>query len=189
MDNRAQPSAPAARGDGLLIEELGDELVVYDDETKEAHALGPLAAAVFSAADGRRSVAELADRAAERLDRPVSADEVWEALVQLEEHHLLEPPAGGMSRRAFVRRSAAVAFAAPLITSLAMPSLASAASCATTKACTVNTDCYVGGKKLSRKCSGNCNSCLCATVTGLPCPTDIVGCKETVNTQGYCGWI
>jgi hypothetical protein len=191
MDGRADPAPPAARQDGLLVESVGDETVVYDVESKEAHALGRLAAAVFAGSDGRRSLAELAALAAKRIGQPVTEDEVWDALIQLEQRNLLKPPAGGISRRGFVRTGAAIAASAPLVTSLAMPSIASAASCPTTLACGNNDNkCKVGGVFLTRTCTADCNECKCATKSGQPCPNDPnANCKSTVNTTGFCGWV
>jgi hypothetical protein len=50
---------PHARHDGLVVQRLDDELLVYDTENDEAHCLGPAAASQFEAAsDGvsRRDV-------------------------------------------------------------------------------------------------------------------------------------
>jgi len=124
---------PVARDEGLLVEHVGDETVVYDNESKEAHCLSPLAAVVFAHCDGRTSVEKLATLAAERLGEPVDAPRVEDALVQLEERDLLAvPPAlrGGLSRREMISRSAAAAgsaaFAAPLITSIVAPAAVAA---------------------------------------------------------------
>ena len=127
MSHRAQEAPPAARDGGVLVEHVGDETVVYDVEAKEAHALSPLAAAVFMNCDGQTSVARIAELTSERLGEDVSVEQVWDALVQLEERELLSAPKGGMSRRDLVKKSAAVAVSVPLITSIAMPSGAYAA--------------------------------------------------------------
>ena len=163
MDSRAQPPPPAAREDGLLVEEIGRETVVYDVETKEAHALSPVAAAVFAGSDGRKSFAELAAFAAERVQEPVTDDEVWDALVQLEDRNLLKPPSGGLSRRGFVRTGAGIAISAPLVTSLVMPSIASAVSCSIGAACMTDTDCGL----LKACMNNNCSTCRCVPVGSL----------------------
>ena len=72
MRSRVTASAvPAARSDGLLIESVGDETVIYDTRSKEAHCLKPLAAIVFGCSDGRATVGEIAKhrRAATRRRR------------------------------------------------------------------------------------------------------------------------
>ena len=192
MDSRAQPSPPAAREAGLLVEEVGNETVVYDVETKDAHALSPVAAAVFAGSDGRKSLAELAAFASDRLAAPVTGDEVWDALVELERCNLLKPPTGGMSRRGFVRAGATIAASAPLVTSLAMPSLAAgAASCPLLKTCTTSADCAPG---VTQACTDSpaCMNCTCVT-TGM----GFTGCNRGGNmcagsftpmAPGQCGF-
>ena len=206
MDNRAQSFPPAAREEGLLVEEVGDEKVVYDVETKEAHALSVLAAAVFAGSDGRRTLDDLATFAAERTGEPVSEDQVWDALIQLEERNLLKPPTGGMSRRGFAIKTAGVAMSVPLITSLAMPSIASAASCIIGRTCTAATGGCVnvaGTTKTSvTMCDGadgDCNSCACVgidqpnkTLGYLNCTGAGGACSQPITKTGAisrCGWV
>ena len=81
---------PLARSEGLLIEHVGDETVVLDTESKQAHCLSPLAAAVFEGADGTTGVEDLAERISS--DEPVSVQQVGAALAQLEERGLLGRP-------------------------------------------------------------------------------------------------
>jgi hypothetical protein len=116
----------------LLVEHVGDETVVFDAESKEAHCLSALAAVVFAHCDGRTSVEEIASLASERLGEPVDAARIQDALAQLEERDLMEPRApskAGLSRRTMLQRTAvlggAVA-ASPLITSVIAPSSAAA---------------------------------------------------------------
>ena len=46
---------PLARSEELVIEELGDELLVYDESTHRAHCLSATAARVWRACDGQRT--------------------------------------------------------------------------------------------------------------------------------------
>jgi hypothetical protein len=43
---------PLARSAGLLVEPIGDELLVFDSERKVAHSLNDVAARVWRACDG-----------------------------------------------------------------------------------------------------------------------------------------
>ncbi|WP_249020816.1 HPr-rel-A system PqqD family peptide chaperone [Conexibacter sp. S30A1] len=121
-----------ARADGLVTERVGDELVVYDSRTSEAHCLHPLAAAVFAAADGRRSPAAIAAQVSAELGDRFEVQHIDMALAELEDRGLVTVPvSGGISRRSFVQRSAAiggVAFAGTLITSVVAPAYGQAAS-------------------------------------------------------------
>ena len=83
---------PVARDEGLLVEQVADETVVYDSRTKAAHCLSPLAAVVFAHCDGHTTVEELTALAAERLGEPVDPPLVIDALAQLEERELLAVP-------------------------------------------------------------------------------------------------
>jgi hypothetical protein len=125
---------PSSRREGLVVEELGDELLVYDSERNRAHSLNPAAAAVWELSDGVREAKELANAAG------VTEDEVWRALSQLEERHLLDGDlprrmsGPEYSRRQAMRRmgliGASAAFAAPLVRSIVVPTAAHAqASC------------------------------------------------------------
>jgi hypothetical protein len=131
---------PAARTDGLLIESLDDELLVYDADRDRAHSLNAVAAAVWEACDGERGIRELASSATAKLGEPVYEDAVWRALSQLDERRLLvgelpERMSGPeFSRRTALARAgmigASAAFAAPLVKSIVVPTAAEAgASC------------------------------------------------------------
>jgi hypothetical protein len=125
---------PPGRREGLIVEELDGELLVYDTERDRAHSLNAVAAAVWQACDGVRDPKAIAEAAG------VTDDDVWRALSQLDERGLL---AGDLprrmsgpeySRRQAVRRmgliGASAAFAAPLVKSIAIPTSAYAqASC------------------------------------------------------------
>jgi hypothetical protein len=132
---------PRARCEGLIVESLGGERLVYDAERDRAHSLNAVAAAVWELCDGDRSVGELSEAATARLGEPVSEDAVWRALSQLDERRLLagELP-HRMSGPEFSRRTAlaragligaSAAFAAPLVKSIVVPTAAEAgaASC------------------------------------------------------------
>ena len=67
---------PVARAEGLIVESVGEETVVYDVNTKEAHCLKPLAAAVFSYANGSNTTADIAELVAYRLGTPVTEADV-----------------------------------------------------------------------------------------------------------------
>jgi coenzyme PQQ synthesis protein D (PqqD) len=51
---------PESRKEQLLTQRVGDELVIYDERTHEAHRLNRTAAQVWEGADGARSVTDLA---------------------------------------------------------------------------------------------------------------------------------
>ena len=116
---------PRACSEGIVCEEVGDELVVYVQATQTAHALSGDAASVWRCCDGERSAGEIA--------RLVGLDEalVARAVEQLSVAGLRSSWPEGISRRALHKRAAkfgAAALSAPLIYSIAIPAAAAAAS-------------------------------------------------------------
>ena len=122
----------------LLIDDLPDEVLVYDLDRHQAHCLNQTAALIWRQCDGRTSVAQIARRLEKELKAPVSEELVWLALRQLTKLHLLEEPVfsppqiAGISRRQMVRSLgiAAAVVALPLVTSIVSPTQAQTASCA-----------------------------------------------------------
>jgi len=168
--SQEEPMKPQTRRSGLLVRELPDELLVYDQERHRAHCLNRTAAAVFRLADGTRTVDDLAhalDPASEGLD---AAAAVTLALEQLSESDLLEcqPPeesAAGLTRRDVARRfgiTAAILLPA-VVTVLAPTPAEAAATCVTSCVgqpngtpctCTGNPPCI--DTCMSSVCSGGC---------------------------------
>ena len=130
----SQPLHPKSRQDGLLIDHVGDETIVYDEARQQAHSLNRAASIVWEGSDGRRSVGELAALLGETLHIEANDSIVEYALDELARVHLLEnAPDGGaqVSRRDALRRlsfAGAAAVALPVVLSLAAPTPAMAAS-------------------------------------------------------------
>lgn len=116
---------PMARSEELLIQHVDSETVAFDERTKTAHALRPLAAAVFMYADGNNTVEEIAELAGYRLDQTVTAAEVNEALEQLDACDLLDTPedslSDGISRRTALKAFAAAGAGTMLVSSIVAP--------------------------------------------------------------------
>jgi hypothetical protein len=158
---------PVARKNGLLVRDLADEVVVYDQERHEAHCLNRTAAVVFRNADGQRSIGDLATLLT--TDAGPEAEGLVEmALGQLGEAHLLEgapPPVpdAGLARRDAVKRVGIGAVLLPLVTSILAPSPAEAAA-----------TCLVG----AGACAGQPN--------GTPCTCTVPPCLVGSCQGGVC---
>jgi hypothetical protein len=112
---------PAARTDKLVVEEVDDEVLVYDTERDRAHCLTPLAAAVWRACDGLRTVEDVAAIAG------VDVESTRRALHSLDRALLLRER---LPKSKPTRRDALVAAAVvPLVMSISAPAAAQAASC------------------------------------------------------------
>ena len=81
---------PRARHEGLLVEELPGETLVYDPASHQAHCLNPAAALVWRAADGDTDVDDIAQRL-QGIGLPASQALVWMALATLESAGLMAP--------------------------------------------------------------------------------------------------
>src|SRR5436305_9055964 len=77
---------PLARADNLVIQDLDDEILVYDQTNARAHCLSGVAAQVWRACDGEMAAGDLA--AGLELDEAV----VQDALIELQSNGLLDGP-------------------------------------------------------------------------------------------------
>ncbi len=132
---------PHARKEGLIVEELSDETLVYDPERHKAHCLNQTAAFVWRHCDGQTSVSELAGLFHDELGIPANEEVVWLALDRLERVHLLQErgqhgtEAPRYSRRQLVKRLGQIGIAIPMVVSIAAPLAAAAASCVDVNTC------------------------------------------------------
>jgi hypothetical protein len=121
------------RVDGLLVEQVEREHLVYRSDSDDAAALNEAATAVFDLCDGARDVdgivAALRARGGE-----LGRDEVLLALRELDDAGLVDaaPVEPGPSRRDLLRRlgagSIAAAAAIPVVELIAGPSIAAAST-------------------------------------------------------------
>ena len=154
---------PVARKSGLVVQEVPDEVLVYDLDSNKAHCLNQTAALVWKSCDGRNSVAEIARLVENQTGGKVTEDFVWLAIDQLSENALLEQELkvnfAGQSRREVMKKiGLASMIAVPVIASLVAPQSALAAS------------------------SCNCNSpTTCGTPSRAGCPSTSV-----CNGLGQC---
>ncbi|MBA3747235.1 MAG: hypothetical protein H0W96_07030 [Solirubrobacterales bacterium] len=120
----ARTRLPLARTEGLVVEELGDEILIYDLDVKHAHCLSPAAAQVWRVCDGRTETTEIE----RRLD--LTSEVLDAALDELDASNLLVSPSvpgDGLSRRELgvkVTKVAVGAATVPLILSIAAPAAA-----------------------------------------------------------------
>jgi hypothetical protein len=128
---------PKARQRQLLVQEVGDELVVYDQARNKAHRLNRTAAIVWRHCDGQNKVADLTGVLQRELDPSADDDLVWVSLDRLETAHLFQDPIGRSadqrrsSRRRFlekVGRIAMLSLLVPVVESVVAPTAAQARS-------------------------------------------------------------
>ncbi len=154
MNHRAKNVKPLARKEGLVVQELPDEVLVYDLDRDKAHCLNETAAMVWRKCDGSATTTAITKALENELHKPVDEKLVWLALDQLGRNNLLKhmpappPVLSGLNRREMVRAlGIAAAVAIPVVTSIVAPTPAQAATCLPSgAACTADALC----------CSGSC---------------------------------
>ena len=149
------PQNPVARKSGLVIQEVPEEVLVYDTETNKAHCLNKTAALVWKSCDGTRSISDIASYVGSVSGEKVTDDFVWLAIDQLNSNDLLEKQLEadfkGMSRRDVIKRiGLSTVVALPVIASLVAPPTALAVgSCS----CTTNVECNNTGCPSTTVCN------------------------------------
>jgi hypothetical protein len=160
MKREIEQLNPVARSEGLVVQELSGEMLVYDRERNKAHCLNSTAALVWEYCDGRTSVARIARTIEEKFNATVDEDVIWIAVEQLGKAHLLRERVNfpehkaGLSRREVMKRiGVAATVALPVVTSIIAPTAVAAATCTPTGgSCTSSAEC----------CSGLCVNSTCA---------------------------
>jgi Coenzyme PQQ synthesis protein D (PqqD) len=132
----AKQAKPLARKEGLVIQELPDEVLVYDLDRDRAHCLNETAAFVWQNCDGRATTDQIARSLSKKLNAPIDEKVVWFAVDQLRRNHLMTdgeiPPQilSGMNRRQMVQAlGLAAVVALPVVASIVAPAPAQAATC------------------------------------------------------------
>ena len=155
--NGTHKNKPRARTEGLVVETLPDETLVYDLDRDKAHCLNQTASLVWRCCDGKNTARQIARAVALDLKHPVDEKFVWLALDQLGRNNLLvNSPASlsisGINRRDVMKALAvSAAVAVPVVASIVAPLPAQAASCLHANApCTSSAECCSG------VCDGSC---------------------------------
>jgi hypothetical protein len=121
----------------IVTTQIGAELVVYDREHHQAHALNPTAAFVFMQLDGQISAAELRARlaAAYELGEEQAEQMMWLSLDRLQKAHLLQgkvvrPADAGpfYTRRQMLKLAGVTVAILPVVASMIAPTPAQAQS-------------------------------------------------------------
>lgn len=149
---------PTARKRELVVQDVGEETLVYDLSRHKAHCLNRSAKLLWYNCDGQRSVEEI--RAVLTMEIEGSIDESWVlyGIAQLEKADLLEArittrAEGTLTRREMAKRVGwAALVAVPVVSSILAPTVQAASSClAAGAACTTSVQC----------CTGVCNVNVC----------------------------
>ena len=127
---------PLAREE-LVVQEIDDETIIYDEKRNHAHRLNRTASQVWQHCDGNHTVADLMALLQRETDALVTEDIVWLALDKLEKEQLLTEPlvrpadAVKITRRDVLRKAAlagGMTLMIPIVQSMVAPTPAMAMS-------------------------------------------------------------
>jgi hypothetical protein len=126
---------PQTRQHDIVIQELENEVLIYDLSKNKAFCLNQTSSIVWLECDGKKSVAEISQTLRKKLKLNFSEDLVWLALNQFKKDDLLEDnddfitPFDGLNRREIVKRIGFASLVAlPIIVSVIAPSAVHAQS-------------------------------------------------------------
>ena len=123
---------PRARREGLVVDSIDNEVLVFDEAAQRMHCLNRAAALVWEYCDGTTEVAAMAARLGRDLGAEADDEVVSFALRQLADQDLLEEapplPSGGVTRRQLLARLGVAAVIVPVVTSIVAPHPAAAQS-------------------------------------------------------------
>ena len=130
---------PKTRSSQILVEELVDELMIYDVDSNEVHCLNGTAVRIWQLCDGTRTVEEIARDLHTDLNPDDAVTLVWSALDQFAARRLLDnlgedpllknsKPQGMTRRQMLLRAGVVVGGLLPLVDSIVSPEAALAQS-------------------------------------------------------------
>jgi hypothetical protein len=138
------PLHPQAKTDGLVIQELADEVLVYDLEKNKAYDLNQTSALVWQNCDGTKNINAIARELEHKLNQKVPDELVWLTLEKLKKEGLVDyqkenyPQFTGVNRRDLLKKATFASLVAlPAIASLVAPRSAQAASGAPAPVCLI----------------------------------------------------
>jgi len=152
---------PVARKQGLVVQEMPEEVLIYDLDTNKAHCLNNTAAFVWKSCDGNNSISDIAKMFETEVGKNVPEDLIWLALEQLNDKNLLHGESAvlskGNTRREVIKKIGLTSMIAlPIVASLVAPtSVMATASCA----CVTAADCAATTCPSTTNCNG---SSICA---------------------------
>lgn len=173
---------PKTRNKNIVIQEIGDEIMIYDLEINKAYCLNETSAIVYQNCDGKTDFAEL------QANHSFPNEIIYLALDQFKKENLLEKkveflsPFKGLSRREVVKKIGfGSMIALPVIASIVAPTAINAASnCAPGLLAAGQTTVYV--------CSAAVGDCAANDGCNLPIPGFDAGaeCCSGTAAVGTC---
>jgi hypothetical protein len=182
---------PIGRKSGIVTQDFGRELLIYDLKIHQAFCLNETSAIVWTVCDGKHSIGEITDILSQKLKTKASEDIVWLTLNELQNSNLLENEVEnkfvGLSRREIIRKVGfASMIALPIISTLVAPTAlhAQSAACACGAAAGTNSRMEGCSCATDSDCCGTCSGGTCTAPSILSAPTAAVCCPIPAGTCG-----
>lgn len=128
---------PIGRKDDLVMQELENEVLLYDLNANKAFCLNEISGLVWQMCDGTKSITEISQNLSQKLHQSINENFIWLALDQLKRENLLtngevlDVSFDGLSRRDVIRKVGLASMVAlPLISSVIAPTAINAQSTA-----------------------------------------------------------
>lgn len=126
---------PNGRKQNLVIQELDNEILIYDLDKNKAYCLNETSSLVWRLCDGSNSITDISQEIGKQLNIEANEDLVWLAIDQLKKEKLiangdeLTSKFEGISRREAIKKvGLATMIALPVVTGLTAPTAAFAQS-------------------------------------------------------------
>jgi len=146
MDIRSK--MPMSRTERLVVQQVDDEMLVYDLKLDKAICLNPTAKFLWGQCDGETTIVETLELLNKTFEIDSGEDFVLLAIRELSDANLLADESGffagdvGVTRRDLVTRYGVPMATLPIVMALVAPAAVHAQSCAGTgQPCTVDADC------------------------------------------------
>ncbi|HRH44093.1 MAG TPA: PqqD family protein [Pyrinomonadaceae bacterium] len=171
---------PLSRKDNIVVQEAGDEVLLYDLNDNKAFCLNETSAVVWELCDGKSSVAEINQKLSKKLNIKTDDNLVWLALDQLKKEKLLSNAEevkidfNGLSRRDAIRKVGFASLVAlPVIMAITSPVAAVTQS--------------VCGADSGITCACADISCSVVEVLAMAAAPNQASCSDSCNpTNGSC---
>ena len=194
MKNETESNpTPRARIEDMVVQELPDEVLVYDLKQHKAHCLNRTAAFIWNRCDGRSTPGEIAEMMEKEWQSPVGVDAVWFTLNKLSKADLLQERIvlpqckSGMSRRSAIRRLGIGALMIPAVISIVAPTAMAGSS--------IPPICQACVKKINgvgacpSACNNICGTCFgnsgCGAGQAISCQT----CSACLSSGATMSWV
>ena len=183
---------PKSRIENIVTQEMNNELLIYDLKDNKAFCLNETSAIIYQLCDGKRTVAEINNVIAKKLNQPVNDELIWLALDGLKKEGLLENSENfeinfnGLSRRQVIKKVGLSSLVVlPVIGSLVAPTAAATASLAVLFAiCSSPSSCQ-SGNCISASPGVNDRCCVPGALNGAFTPTNASCNTNFANCTDY----